>query len=155
MHQTGSSGEPDRFTACTGPVHGMNPNNNQEQEPSNKNQEQDPAGGRRRGQRVASEPPIPDALDTPEFRAAWEEWLQYRRERRLTTYTATGAKGQWSRLAKWGVTRAVEAIGYSIAQNYQGIYEEKQSGTNQRGAATRNDNSIEFKPEMARIYDSD
>src|SRR5262245_55302688 len=31
----------------------------------------------------AGEPEIPACLDTPEFRAAWSEWLSYRRDRRL------------------------------------------------------------------------
>jgi hypothetical protein len=128
MHQTGSSGEPDRFTACTGPVHLVNPNKNQEQEPSNKNQEQEPAGGRRGGRTVVSEPKIPNALNTPEFRAAWKEFEQHRKEMRKPL-TPTAAKRQLATLAAMGPERAIKAIHHSVSKGWQGIFEEHSNGS--------------------------
>lgn len=66
---------------------------------------------------------VPPTLDTDAFRAAWEEWIAYRRERRLPAYKPIGLNRQLARLAKWGPARAVAAIEFSICQNYQGIFE--------------------------------
>jgi hypothetical protein len=127
MHQTGSSGEPDRFTSCTGPVHLVNPNNNHEQEPSNKNHKQEPAGGRRGGRTVVSEPPIPESLDTPEFREAWDAFQQHRREMKKKL-TPTAAKLQLQKLVTRGSDRASADIRYSISNGWQGIFEEGSNG---------------------------
>lgn len=67
-------------------------------------------------------------LDVPEFKAAWIEWQKHRREIRKKL-TATAATQQLERLTAWGVPRAVAAIRISIAQGWEGIYEEK-SGPN-------------------------
>ncbi len=72
---------------------------------------------------------FPPELDSPDFRAAWEEWIAHRRGLRLKPYTAQGQKGIFSKLAKWGSERAVAAIQHSMAQNYQGIFEEKVSAS--------------------------
>src|SRR5690606_19110036 len=42
---------------------------------------------------------IPAALDTPEFRAAWEEWCAYRR-RRKPAITENAARKQLAKMAK-------------------------------------------------------
>ena len=65
---------------------------------------------------------IPDTLNTPEFCAAWEEWLAYRKERRLAAYKPIGLKVQLNRLAAFGPESAIAAIAESIAQNYQGLF---------------------------------
>ena len=57
------------------------------------------------------------------FKAAWENWVGYRKERRLSAYVPRGLKGVFSKLQKIGEARAIAAIENSIAQNYQGIYE--------------------------------
>lgn len=65
-------------------------------------------------------PPIPDSLDGPEFREAWGEWLEYRRERRPKV-TPRSARMALKQLAEWGPAAAVAGIRHSIAQGYQGI----------------------------------
>ena len=65
---------------------------------------------------------LPENLDTPEFRAAWETWLAYRKERRLATYKPIGLKRQLNALAAFGPQSAIEAINSSIQQNYQGLF---------------------------------
>jgi len=57
----------------------------------------------------------------------WDEWLAYRSQRHLPAYKEMGIRKQVGQLTKWGAARAREAVDYSIRQNYQGIYEEKQS----------------------------
>ena len=73
---------------------------------------------------------IPPLLDTPAFRAAWEDWISYRRSARLKAYTPQGLTGQFNRLLAWGVERAIAAIRLSIAQGWQGIHEDKNAGRN-------------------------
>lgn len=77
-----------------------------------------------------SEVPVPSELDGEEFRVAWAEWLQYRRQRKpkLSAYTEIGVKKQFKALATLGKERAIAAIDFSIAQNYQGIFEPRQNG---------------------------
>jgi hypothetical protein len=68
--------------------------------------------------------PLPPVLDTPEFRAAWADWLQHRRETRKPVRPKTAEK-QLAQLAAWGPDRAVKAIEHSTRQGWQGIFEPK------------------------------
>ena len=63
---------------------------------------------------------MPPVLDTPEFRAAWAEWVQYRKERRQSL-TPTGIRQQLKRLAGFGHDGAIASIQHSIANGYQGL----------------------------------
>lgn len=65
---------------------------------------------------------FPAALDVAEFRQAWEEWLADRRERRLPRYTERAQRMQLRRLEELGPDAAIEAINWSIAQGYKGIF---------------------------------
>lgn len=64
----------------------------------------------------------PADLDNDAFRAAWETWLEDRRERRLPRYTARAQAIQLKRLAEMGAEAAISAIDWSIAQGYKGIF---------------------------------
>jgi len=72
-------------------------------------------------------PPIPAALDTSGFRAAWEDWQTHRREigHRLTP---TAAGRQLAKLAGWGVEQAIASIEQSIGHGWQGLFEPKGNG---------------------------
>jgi hypothetical protein len=70
---------------------------------------------------------IPENLNTPEFRTAWNDWLDERRKKKIKPYTERGAKAQLALLSAWGPEKSIAAITHSITQGYQGIYEEKQS----------------------------
>lgn len=67
---------------------------------------------------------LPPALDTAEFRQAWEQWLADRAERRLPRYTARAMTLQLRRLEAMGAEAAIAAINWSIAQGYRGIFPE-------------------------------
>jgi hypothetical protein len=80
---------------------------------------------------------LPESLDTITFRSAWQEWLAYRKERRLPNYKPTGERRTLSMLAEMGHDNAVASIGQSIAQNWQGLFEVKGRGgrvVNTKGA---------------------
>ena len=68
----------------------------------------------------------------------WADWLAYRKERHLKPYAPRGEKAQLTRLESLGEHRATAAIRYSMAQNWQGIFEEN---TNGKRHNTRPDNT--------------
>jgi hypothetical protein len=70
---------------------------------------------------------IPKTLDTPEFREAWDEWTQYRAERKLCRWVPMTQRKQLKRMAAMGVDRALEMIEWSIMQGWQGLYETRAS----------------------------
>ena len=65
---------------------------------------------------------IPRNIDTPDFREAWKDWEQYRKEikKKLTPSTM---KSQLKTLAKWGETKAIMAIRKSIDSGWTGLFE--------------------------------
>lgn len=65
---------------------------------------------------------IPDALDTPEFREAWSEWIGWRTNDGRKTYSARARRMALKRMIPWGAPAAVAAIEHSIAGEFQGIY---------------------------------
>lgn len=70
---------------------------------------------------------IPKALESQEFRTAWDEWIAYRRERRLSLTERTVNK-QLTDFAEWGKADAVEAISTAIRNGYQGVFRPKENG---------------------------
>jgi hypothetical protein len=68
---------------------------------------------------------FPFPLDTPEFKAAWGEWVAYRRERRLAALKPRSVIAQLAKLAAFGRDGAIDSIHESIAQNYQGLFPPK------------------------------
>jgi hypothetical protein len=69
---------------------------------------------------------IPANLNHPDFLAAWNEWVTYRRERRLTTAPRTLAR-QLRDLAAWGPVAAAESIERSLKAGWQGLFEPRQN----------------------------
>jgi hypothetical protein len=69
---------------------------------------------------------------TEQFAQSWQEWLTYRKERRLPAYKPMGLQKTLSRLIQLANNNEAEAIAiidYSISQNYQGLFKEKRYGT--------------------------
>lgn len=87
-----------------------------------------PAGGRdgpvsgRKGGETPT--PIPESLDTPEFRDAWAEWRDFRRQIRRPVRPLTELK-QLADLARHGPAVACQAIEASIRNGWQGLFPEK------------------------------
>lgn len=73
---------------------------------------------------LQDDPPIAGTiLDTLAFRAAWAEWVTYRRQAKHRPYTAIGLKKLVAKLAKeHGHDGAIDAINASIAAGWQGIF---------------------------------
>ena len=66
---------------------------------------------------------IPLQLDQPAFRAAWSEWLAYRREEKREPVTPRAGNMQLEDLALMGPVRALAAIRWTIAKSWLGIRE--------------------------------
>lgn len=69
--------------------------------------------------------PIPEVLDTPEFRATWATWVSYRKEKKAPLTPLTMER-QLAKLAKWGVKAAVCSINTAIEKGWQGFFEPDQ-----------------------------
>lgn len=103
----------------------------QEQE---KEQEKKTATPRRPTDSPAFDPlkiTIPSELDTPAFKAAWSEWIKYRRESRMSLREMTVNK-QLKLLASFGSAGAVESIEASIRNGWQGLFEQKGGANGKR-----------------------
>jgi len=70
---------------------------------------------------------LPNILKTTEFFKAWEDWVQYRKERKKPL-TVISIKKQILNLVEIGETRAIAAINNSIANQWQGIWEGTEKG---------------------------
>lgn len=72
---------------------------------------------------------FPDALDSPEFRTAWTEWITYRRERRASL-TPTTIRKQLNKLAKHP-EHAAAALTLSMEQGWLGVFPERMTANGQ------------------------
>lgn len=71
------------------------------------------------------EEPFPPILETPAFRAAWNDWLTYRRERRLGKWAPRTVKAKLAELAALGESAAIQSIRESIGNGWQGLFPPK------------------------------
>ena len=62
------------------------------------------------------------------FIKTWDEWMLYRKERRLPKLLPRSVQKQWDRLAGYGCDIAIAAIEESIANQYQGIFPDRIRG---------------------------
>jgi hypothetical protein len=81
-------------------------------------------GGSSNPPRVVALPEPPASLRTPQFLLAWESWQAHRKELKKPL-TPTSTQQQLEKLAEMGPDRAVSTLRNSIANGWQGIFEEK------------------------------
>ena len=70
---------------------------------------------------------LPAGLETEAFRAAWADWLAYRRECKVSPYKPRAMAAQLAMMAEWGQDVAIESIRQSIRQQWRGLFEPKAS----------------------------
>lgn len=69
---------------------------------------------------------MPELLSkSQEFCDRWNNWLEHLKQKKKKP-TTLARKQQLNRCAEWGVQRAIRAIDFSIAQNWQSIYESRE-----------------------------
>ena len=83
-----------------------------------------------------SDSPIP--FDSPEFTAAWSEWVTHRREIKKAITPST-AKKQLALLASLGEPAAIASIESSIANGWTGLFPPKTSPTNHPQTQTQSE----------------
>lgn len=81
---------------------------------------------------------IPLALETPEFRLAWSEWLKERKARR-SPVSARAASMQLKSLQTFGgVENAIKSIEQSIERGYAGLFDPRPASGNRTQTRTTN-----------------
>jgi hypothetical protein len=70
---------------------------------------------------------LPPNLDTEEFRAAWEVWIEHRIEKGLGV-TSRQVAMLFERLARIGSANAVTAIKHSVSKGWDNIYTPEETG---------------------------
>lgn len=65
---------------------------------------------------------LPFNLDAPEFHRAWNEYLDYRKERRLPKLVSRSVQKLWDELSDAGPEAAVQAIETSIRNGWAGVF---------------------------------
>ena len=83
--------------------------------------------------------------ESEDFVRAWNDWLAYRRERKLGKWVEATLKSKAKEFAEWGLEATIANIAYSIGNGYQGIFAQKSPGPNPKGG----DISLE---ELKRAY---
>ena len=78
---------------------------------------------------------LPAELETEAFRAAWADWLAYRRECKVSPYKPRALAAQLATLAEWGQDVAIESIRQSIRQQWRGLFEPKTSFGSAQGVS--------------------
>lgn len=77
----------------------------------------------------------------PDFLKAWEEWEQYRKERKIARYVPTGLKKTFTHLKNISgddKNTAIKIIHQSMEQNYAGLFPLKhQNGSHQSTSASK------------------
>lgn len=73
-------------------------------------------------------PALPPHLDTPEVRAALDEWIAYKRERGQT-YKQVGLNSVHRKLIALGAARFIAAVEHSTGSNYAGLVEAPRGGS--------------------------
>lgn len=68
---------------------------------------------------------LPFALDTPAFTQAWNDYLEYRRQRRLPKLVAISIQKLWDKLSDYGPEVAVEALNQAVMSGWQGVFPER------------------------------
>ena len=77
-----------------------------------------------------------------QLKEAWDEWLQYRKERKLPKYTPTGLKKTYTHLLNISESdeqKAIEIINQSIAQNWAGLFPLKTQYATHKQKPTRSE----------------
>lgn len=78
---------------------------------------------------------FPPALDHPDFHAAWEEWLDFRRSMRWKLPAEKTVASRFKEFEAWGKDAAIESIQQSIRNAWQGLFPPKK---NSHGKALAN-----------------
>ena len=64
--------------------------------------------------------------DSKAFTNAWDNWVAYRREKKLAKWTESTIKAKAKIFEEWGEAKTIQSIEQSIANGWQGLFEVKE-----------------------------
>lgn len=65
---------------------------------------------------------LPVGLDVPEFSAAWERFMAYRKKRKFTPLLPESIEALWRKMDGWGVELSIAQIDETISNGWQGVF---------------------------------
>ena len=65
---------------------------------------------------------IPEELNTPEFREAWEAYLAMRKENKWATLKPSSLKARFKEFKEHGIEKSIRALEDSVRQGWRGVF---------------------------------
>lgn len=87
---------------------------------------------------------LPKSLDSPLFRQAWGEYVDYRKERRLQKLNIRSVSERWRECELWGVEDSVNSIRQTIANGWNGLFPPKHQQTRKDDALHKTPSKFGF-----------
>ena len=101
---------------------------------------------------------LPTELDTPDFREAWADYREHRRQQGGKKFTKVAEKRAIVKMQAMGAARAIAALTHSMANGWTGIHEENSNGRSRQGSTgadretpAMRDAARNFKPHLNGI----
>ena len=94
-------------------------------------------GKRKKGKESAW--PVPEELNTPEFREAWDAYLAMRKENKWATLKPSSLKARFKEFKEHGIEESIRALEESVRQGWRGVF----PGNQQAGQHDDNDRNYE------------
>ena len=108
-----------------------------QQRTTEKPKEKEGKEGKERKKTASSKEPSAPDFDDSEIQAAWELWLQHRREKR-STVTPSARKLQIKKINDLPRARALAMLKHSTENGYQGLFEPNSKSNHSPSGANRN-----------------
>lgn len=97
---------------------------------------------------------LPEALNTQDFKAAWESFVKYRRDAGFRKLKPVSVVKQWEEMAAWGLPGALQSIEQTIRKGWQGLFAPK-SEPGQKPQSVRKDSLADSRPDDYREPDAE
>jgi len=82
---------------------------------------------------------IPEELNTPEFREAWDAYLAMRKENKWATLKPSSLKARFKEFKEHGIEESIRALEESVRQGWRGVF----PGNQQAGQHDDNDRNYD------------
>ena len=92
--------------------------------------------------------------ESEDFVRAWDDWLAYRRERKLGKWVEATLKSKAKEFADWGLEATIANIAYSIGNGYQGIFAPKSPPSQPKSAGANLDELKRAYKHKVNFYDA-
>lgn len=97
---------------------------------------------------------LPEGLKSKRFKAAWREFLDFRKESRFKKLQRKSILKQWQEMAGWGEDAAIQSMSQSIRNGWQGVFAPKTS-PGQKPQRAPKDSLADSRPDDYREPDAE